>query len=151
MQAKNNNQQAYLSIYLSIISQVRKEKCTCKISSLCQSLNEAVILSTQPASISGLEPCYQIERVLVRERARRRRRRRRVLPNKIKLVGYLSICCDIWVRFLAAPSSVCFLMLTLRASMQTLSMLWASSKTTTHSFCISLEMKLATLGSSRYW
>jgi hypothetical protein len=40
---------------------------------------------------------------------------------------------------------------TLSASMQTVSMLWASSKTTTHSFSRSRETRLATLGSSMYW
>uniref|UniRef100_A0A0A9G855 Uncharacterized protein n=1 Tax=Arundo donax TaxID=35708 RepID=A0A0A9G855_ARUDO len=54
-------------------------------------------------------------------------------------------------RFRSAPSRVCLRILTLSASMQTLSMLCASSNTTTHSFCISLDTMLATLGSSRYW
>lgn len=63
---------------------------------------------------------------------------------------YLSISCFILLRFLVAPSRVCLLTLTLRASMHTLSILCASSNTTTDSLCSSFEIIPATFGSSKY-
>ena len=60
--------------------------------------------------------------------------------------------CDASLATLrCAPSTVCWRMLTLSASMHTLSMLCASSNTTMHSFSRSRDTMPDTLGSSRYW
>ena len=52
--------------------------------------------------------------------------------------------------FRPATSNVCCRKFTDSASMHTLSMLCASSNTTTHSFSSSLLTRLLTLGSSKY-
>lgn len=54
--------------------------------------------------------------------------------------SHLSIACPSRVRFRVAPSTVCWRMLTESASMHTLSMLCASSKTTMLSRSNSREM-----------
>lgn len=69
---------------------------------------------------------------------------------KNRALTHFSMTWEILLRFRVAPSRVCCRMFTLSASMQTLSMLWASSNTTMHSFCISLDIIPDTLGSNRY-
>ena len=61
-----------------------------------------------------------------------------------------SILFDRLAMFLPAASRVCCRRFTLSASMHTLSMLCASSKTTTHSFSSSRLTSELTLGSSKY-